>query len=98
MKKLFGLLLITAIFLLSNFFSTEYIQTTEKYIVKEGDTIWYIAGQYFNKEEQIRHFGEFQWQICEKNRDKFNNERALKPGDVILIPLNKKVNNKRDSI
>ena len=44
----------------SGYFGKSYQQNTAEYVVREGDTLWYVAGQYFGKEERTDHFGEFQ--------------------------------------
>ncbi len=45
----------------SGYFGKSYQQNTAEYVVREGDTLWYVAGQYFGKEERTDHFGELQW-------------------------------------
>lgn len=90
MKKAVLLLLVLAAFMCSGL-KTDYVNTTESYTVKSGDTLWYIAGKYFDKQDKEDHFGEFQWQIREANADKFADNRSLQPGDVLIIPLSKRV-------
>lgn len=92
MKILIAGLLIALAFIFSSF-NTEYIKSEVSYKVQQGDTLWYIAGKYFNKQDKEDHFGEFQWQIREANADKFANNRMLQPGDVLIIPLERKVAN-----
>ncbi len=90
MKKI-GIALLLAAALLCSGLNTEYVKTEAHYTVQPGDTLWYIAGQYFNQQNKESHFGEFQWQIREANADKFADNRRLQPGDVIIIPLENRV-------
>lgn len=92
MKILIAGLLIALAFLFGNI-NTEYAETKAYYTVEAGDTLWSVAGQYYNKQDRHQHFGEFQWQIREANADKFANNRMLQPGDVLIIPLERKVAN-----
>lgn len=90
MKKI-GIALLLVAALLCSGLNTEYVKTEAHYTVQPGDTLWYIAGQYFNQQDKESHFGEFQWQIREANADKFADNRRLQPGDVIIIPLENRV-------
>lgn len=92
MKVMLITMFIVLAFLFSRF-NTEYTKSEAYYTVESGDTLWYIAGQYFNKQDRHQHFGEFQWQIKEANANKFANNRMLQPGDVLIIPLERKVAN-----
>lgn len=69
----------------SGYFGKTYQQNTVEYVVKEGDTLWYVAGQYFSKEQKENNFGEFQWRIREDNAELFADGRQLQPGDVITV-------------
>lgn len=89
MKKIIALVVLAVV--LMNCMQTEYVKCNESYTVKSGDTLWFIAGQYFNKQDKERHFGEFQWQIREANKQLFDNNRVLQPGDILVIPLEKQV-------
>ncbi len=86
MKSFILVLTVLCVFAYS-FIDTEYVKTEAHYTVKAGDTLWYIAGQYFNKQDKERHFGEFQWKIREANAAKFADNRRLQPGDILVIPL-----------
>lgn len=85
--KAIGIALLIAAALLCSGLNTEYIKTEAHYTVQPGDTLWYIAGQYFNKQDKECHFGEFQWKIREANAAKFAGNRRLQPGDILVIPL-----------
>lgn len=89
MRKFIVFLLALAAVLCSGL-DTEYVKTEAHYTVQPGDTLWYIAGQYFNKQDKESHFGEFQWQIKAANADKFAANRQLQPGDIIVIPLERR--------
>lgn len=89
MKAIIAGLLIIAAFLCSGL-KTDYVKTEAHYTVQNGDTLWYIAGKYFNKQDRHHHFGEWQWQIREANANKFADNRILQPGDVLVIPLERR--------
>lgn len=89
--KVFGIVLLIAAAFLCSGLNTEYEKKEVHYTVQPGDTLWYIAGKYFNQQDKENHFGTFQWTIKEANEEKFADDRWLKPGDVLIIPLERRV-------
>lgn len=90
MKIVVASLIMALAFLFSSF-NTEYAKSEAYYTVENGDTLWYVAGKYFNQQDKENHFGEFQYSIREANKELFENNRQLQPGDIIVIPLYKEV-------
>ncbi len=90
MKKIIILSwILTFIYIMSSF-STEYKLVNETYVVQKNDTLWNIGERYISQQDKTRHLGEFVFSIRENNLDKLRNNRMLQPGDVLIIPLEKK--------
>lgn len=68
----------------------KYETKTARYIVKNGDTVWDVAENYFLEQDKIKNFNEFVYMV--RHRNGFTqSKRVLKVGDVLYIPLSKRV-------
>ena len=51
-----------------------------RYIVQRGDSLWKISQMAYNDSGKWK-------KIFEANRDKIKNVKSLKPGEIIIIPI-----------
>jgi len=51
-----------------------------RYIVQRGDTLWEISQMAYNDSGKWKR-------ILEANRDKIKDVKSLKPGEIIIIPI-----------
>lgn len=61
----------------------EYFKSTEVHIVEPRETVWEIAGLYFERQNRYRHFGEFVYSIEQAN----GGGGIIHPGQKLAIPL-----------
>lgn len=63
----------------------------QKVTVAPNDTVWKIAGNYFDKQDRYNNFDEFLYYVRKDNN--LVGEKAklyIQPGDVLIIKLNKR--------
>lgn len=66
-------------------------ETTEVYhIMRKGDTVWDISENYFLRQDRIKNLNEFIYMVRRYN-GLINTKRMVQPGDVLVIPLGRKV-------
>lgn len=62
----------------------EYEKTVEAHIVRRGETVWHIAGNYFDQQNKHKYFLEFMDAVYDENK---HLGKYIQPGDVVYIPL-----------
>ena len=58
-----------------------------------GDTLWAISEKYYPQNEDGACFDDFNTRLCDENKALWANGRVPQPGDKVIIPLRKKVEN-----
>ena len=88
---------------LAGFVIPPHIDKSETYTVKQGDTLWDIAGKYMKKNTYApRDQREFMWGIIEHNYDLFRNRNisqnrhdvTIYPGDDLEIVWQERIEEK----
>ena len=88
---------------LAGFVIPPHIDKSETYTVKQGDTLWDIAGKYMKKNTYAsRDQREFMWGIIEHNYNLFRNRNVsqnrhdvtIYPGDEIEIVWQERIEEK----
>lgn len=59
------------------------------YTVADGERLWDIAAYYMDKQDGTNDIQRLIWDICQAN--KIENPGMLQPGQVIMIPLQRKI-------
>ena len=104
MERLFKLILATAMLVTVFVFATscgldkkihswlypKYKTTEVRYIMRNGDTVWDVAENYFLEQDKIRNLNEFIYMVRHRN-GLTQSKRIVNAGDVIYIPLSKKI-------
>lgn len=60
-----------------------------QHTVAEGECLWDIATYYMDKQDGVKDLRRLLWDIRQAN--KIENPGKLQPGQVILIPLQRKI-------
>ncbi len=68
----------------------EYETTEIKYVIRNGDTVWDVAENYFLEQDKIKNLNEFIYMVRRYN-GLTQSKRVVQAGDVIYIPLSKKI-------
>lgn len=68
----------------------QYETTEVHYIMRHGDTVWNISENYFLEQDKIKSLDEFIYFVRQYN-GLVQSKRIVQIGDVIIIPLSKKV-------
>lgn len=58
-----------------------------------GDTLWAISEKYYPQNEDGACFDDFNTRLCDENKALWANGRVPQPGDKVIVPLRKKVEN-----
>ena len=104
MERLFKFILATAMLVTVFVFATscgldrkihswlypKYKTTEIKYIMRNGDTVWDVAENYFLEQDKIKTLNEFIYSVRYRN-GLTQSKHIVKMGDVIYIPLSKKI-------
>ncbi len=68
----------------------KYDTTIVRYVMRNGDTVWDIAENHFLKQDKIKNLNEFVYKVRRFN-GLTQTKRLVQVGDVIYIPLHKKI-------
>lgn len=68
-----------------------YVKTEVRYVLSNGECVWNVLEEYFDKQDRIRNLNEFVYTVRAAN-GLTQSRKVLHPGDVLIIPLEKKVN------
>lgn len=104
MDKFFKFILVTVILATVLMFATsfgldkkihswmypEYKTTEIRYTMRVGDTVWDVAENYFLDQDKIHNLNEFIYMVRHYN-GLTQSRRVVQAGDVIYIPLSKKI-------
>ncbi len=84
-----AILVIASFFLVINGASGEYSVEYAHHTVKAGQTVWEIASDYMGEQDKTNDVRELVWDIARTNNIQ---QKYIHAGDVLTIPLYKKVN------
>ena len=84
-----GLMLMVAGVMCAGAWGAEYAQSTAYHRVRAGETFWGIAGQYYAEQDRYHYFGE--WVHTVRCANPSVDAGNLQVGEVIVIPLDKKI-------
>lgn len=104
MERLFKFILATAMLVTVFVFATscgldkkiyswlypKYETTVIKHVIRNGDTVWDVAENYFLEQDKIKNLNEFIYMVRHRN-GLTQSKRIVQVGDIIYIPLSKKI-------
>lgn len=89
-KLLFAVLLIAAAVFCSGGIGNHYAAETRTHSVRIGETLWDVASSYMNQQDKYDDVRALMYDIEQANGMDMKTRHSLKPGQVLIIPLETK--------